>query len=239
MTTEERRWRDIWTYQAREIEGLASDRSLALRAGRRAHYSRIGDWLGPETAGRTLELGCGPGRYVALLSSLGHEVTGVDPHSFENWRTISARTGARFLSGVYAESLPFEDGAFDNVACLGAMLYFKDIDKALSELRRVTKKGGRAVFRTVNDRHLHTRVTGKRLDPAAPNYFSEHTLRTTLERHGFAVKRQFAYGVFPPFGDKTWWWLINGKLPIAFQEAISGATPASLRVNLMAFATVE
>lgn len=237
MSSEETRWRDIWTYQSTEIESLAAESGRALSAGKRAHYSKIAEWLGPDTKGRTLELGCGPGRYVALLAALGHDVVGVDPYPNPAWELIRKHRTVDIREGVFAENLPFEDEEFDHLACLGALLYFADPAVALAEMRRVTKPGGRALFRTVNDRHLFTRVTGKRLDPAAPNYYTAESLKRTLEDSGFEVHRQFAYGVFPPFGNKTWWWLINGKIPIAGQEAISALTPPSWRVNLVAFAT--
>lgn len=237
MTKDQQRWRDIWEYQSGEIETLAADPAIAARASLRAHYSRIGDLLGPETAGRVLELGCGPGRYVALLASLGHDVVGVDPHPNPTWDLITKHRAVEFRADVFAEELPFADSEFDHLACLGALLYFQNTETALAEMHRVTRPGGRAIFRTVNDHHLYTTVTGKRLDEAATNYYTPRTLRETLERAGFDVHRQFSYGIFPPFAAKTWWWLVNGQIPIAAQEAISALTPPYFRVNLIAFAT--
>ena len=236
MTREQDHWRDIWNYQASEIEALAAEPDRALMAGKRAHYSRIAKWLGPETKGRVLEIGCGPGRYVALLASLGHDVVGADPYPNPVWDLVRKHQPVDMREGVFAENLPFADGDFDHLACLGALLYFKNPEVALAEMRRVTRPGGRAVFRTVNHGHLYTRVTGKRLDEAAPNYYSPTTLRKTLEEAGFEVHQQFSYGAFPPFGAKTWWRLINGRIPIAAQELLSAMTPRPLRVNLVAFA---
>ena len=237
MSREQERWRDVWAFQSGEIEALAADAERALRAGLRPHYSRIASWLRPDLKGRVLELGCGPGRYVALLASLGHDVVGVDPFPDPSWDIIRKYRSTDLRSGVFAENLPFEDASFDHVACLGAMLYFKDIKRSLSEMHRVTRPGGRAVFRTVSDHHLYTLATGKRLDTSASNYFTPKTMKTALEASGFEVNRQFSYGFFPPFKSATWWWLVNGQIPIAAQEAISAFTFPAWRVNLVAFAT--
>jgi SAM-dependent methyltransferase len=45
-----------------------------------------------------------------------------------------------------AQSLPFPDGAFDLVTSRFGVMFFADTPRALGEIRRVLKKGGRAVF---------------------------------------------------------------------------------------------
>ncbi|MBI1886482.1 MAG: class I SAM-dependent methyltransferase [Chloroflexi bacterium] len=45
-----------------------------------------------------------------------------------------------------AESLPFEDGSFDAVTCRFGIMFFPQVEKALAEVRRVLKPGGRAAF---------------------------------------------------------------------------------------------
>lgn len=62
-----------------------------------------------------------------------------------------ARENARGLQNVSfrvadAQSLPFEDASFDAVTCRLGIMYFVDLSKALREIRRVLKPGGRAVF---------------------------------------------------------------------------------------------
>src|SRR6266480_1312689 len=122
----------IHAFQRDEIERLAKEPDFAAEAGRSEHFSRVADWLRPELGKRVLELGCGPGRYVAMLASLGFDVVAVDPASFDDtWNLIRKHHAVDFRSNVYAEDLPFEDASFDHVACLGALLYFKDPARAL------------------------------------------------------------------------------------------------------------
>ena len=44
--------------------------------------------------------------------------------------------------------LPFEDGAFDALVCVSVIEHLRELDAALSELRRVMRPGGLLVFGT-------------------------------------------------------------------------------------------
>src|SRR5262249_23009397 len=119
-TLAQRRARRIQAAQRREIERLLGDEAFARAAGSDPAYARAGEWLRPP--GRTLELGCGPGRFVALLATLGHTVVGVDVHEFPDWELLRPLSGVTLQSGVKAEELPFDDASFDHVSCIGALL---------------------------------------------------------------------------------------------------------------------
>jgi len=234
MKLSDKRWLAIQEAQRREIEQLSRDPDFAARMSRKSYFSRIGSWITPDYH-RVLELGCGPGRYVAMLSSVGHQVVGVDPCSYPDWAVFrSPNVDCR--SEVYAEDLPFEDKAFDAVACMGALLYFKDPGKALSEVRRVLKPGGRIVVRTVNRNNLYTRSTGLPLDAQAPNLYSRDELVRLLSDGGFNVIDTFTYGFYPPAAHGTWWYLSNVVLPIDIQKILSDLTPVDRRVTINAFA---
>jgi SAM-dependent methyltransferase len=237
MLSEESRGRAINAFQRQEILKLAEmDAADAEVAAHRPHYAGIGEWLPRGLGGRVLELGCGPGRYVALLSSLGFEVVGVDPASFALWDEIKARRDVEMISGVKAEQLPFPDASFDHVACVSALLYFDNAERALAEMRRVLKPGGRLYVRTVNSRNLSRRWTKTNIDPVALNYFDESELTAYLEKGGFEVRKTFSYGFYPPVMKAFWWYLCNGPIPISVQERLSALTPTDMRVTVAAFA---
>ena len=237
MWSRERRGRAINAFQRNEILALAAaDAKTAELASKRPHYSGIGDWLSPGLGGRVLELGCGPGRYVALLGSLGFEVIGVDPVSFPLWDEIKIHRNVNFLSGVKAEFLPFPDNHFDHVACISALLYFNDSKAALSEIKRVIKPGGRLCVRTVSSRNLSRRLRKINIDPVARNYLDEAELTHFLRGGGFDVHKTFTYGFFPPILTEFWWYLCNGTISINSQEKLSALTPADMRVSAIAFA---
>ena len=237
MWSTTKRNEEINAFQRREILSLAAAGPERAQAeSLRPHYTRIGEWLPGGTGERVLELGCGPGRYVALLGALGYDVVGVDPLLFPLWEEIKALRPVEFQHGIKAESLPFPDASFDHVACVSALLYFDDADKALFEMRRVLKPGGKLFMRTVSSTNLRRRFAKTNIDPAAKNYFDENELRAFLVKGGFEVTKTFSYGFFPPVMTTLWWYLCNGKIPLGVQEKLSGLTPPSLRVTAIAFA---
>ena len=236
MTLSPGQWDRIFEFQRREIAVLVEDRSEAERRSHLPAYARIGDWL-PGGGGRVLELGCGPGRFVAMLAQLGYEVVGIDPVPDENWAVLRQRLPVTMLDGIRAEDLPFPDRHFDHVACLGAFLYFEAPERALAEIRRVMNPGGRLVLRNVNRRNLYTAVTGRKIDRASRNLYTEQELRELLARSEFRVERSFSYGFWPPVATMYWWYLVNGVLPQAAQAVLSLLTPRRYRINITVFAT--
>lgn len=230
-------WERIHAFQAAEIERFASDAAFAKAMASEPHFSCVGQWLNAEHAGRALEIGCGPGRYVAMLASVGYDVVGADPVSYPSWEMLRKSPKITLTEGVSAEALPYPDASFDAVACMGALLYFKDADRAVSEIRRVLKPGGRLVVRTVNRTNLYRRVHKTNIDPATVNVYTEEELAAFLSRHGFDVARTFSYGFYPPVLISRWWRLSNGGLGYTAQQFISDLCPRSLRVSVNAFAT--
>ena len=103
-----------------------------------------------------LDAGCGDGRHLAALPSLGpvpSRVVGVDIAE-SILRTAAAATRA---AGVEAElvranleALPFPDGDFDLVLCTQAIEHVLDPPRALGELHRVLRRGGTLVISTDN-----------------------------------------------------------------------------------------
>jgi len=97
-----------------------------------------------------LEYGCGIGSYAVRLAERGAEVCGIDisPAAIERARASAAgATGDRpveFRVGD-AEKLDFTDGSFDLV-CGTGIIHHLDIGRAMGEVRRVLRPGGRAIF---------------------------------------------------------------------------------------------
>lgn len=98
---------------------------------------------------RVLEYGCGPGSYAFFLARNGAEVTGIDISeiAIEQARERAAREQLETINfrTMNAEALEFADHTFD-VVCGRAILHHLDLDKALTELARVLKPEGSAIF---------------------------------------------------------------------------------------------
>jgi SAM-dependent methyltransferase len=101
----------------------------------------------PERA-RILDIGCGTGELEPLLAGMfaGAEIVGVDldPAHLERARVRSAAFGARvrFETGD-ALALAFPDASFDLAVSRHVIHALPDAAKALSEMARVLKPGGR------------------------------------------------------------------------------------------------
>ena len=91
-----------------------------------------------------LDLGCGTGGNLELLSSFGH-VTGLEP-----WRPALALcpSDVSVLVQGTAETLPFRNDAFGLVAMLGVIEHVADDMGMLREARRVCRPGGNILLLT-------------------------------------------------------------------------------------------
>jgi SAM-dependent methyltransferase len=228
--------RGIQRTQAKEIRRLCTAGG-ARALGAKDAFCRLTRWLPPTKATTILEVGCGPGKYVALFSGLGYQVVGVDPHSFPDWEFLRAQPNVTFRDGVFAERLPYPDQSFDHVACLSAMLYFNDPLQGLREMRRVLKPGGRLIVRTVNRLNYYTRRTGKPVDPSSKNLYDMDQLTGLLREAEFAVEDQYAYGFLPPFGIGLFWYVLSVWLPYFAHDALSAACPRRSRWSNIVLAT--
>jgi len=95
---------------------------------------RLGDLRGRQV----LDIACGTGQWLGLLKSQGAVPSGIDISSVAVAACRGRLPGAEVHEGV-AEELPFADGRFDLVTCLGSLEHFIDQPRALQEMRRVAK----------------------------------------------------------------------------------------------------
>ena len=96
---------------------------------------------------RLLEVGCGTGLYLRELQRLAGLVVGVD---FSEGMLRKAR-GLLVLAD--AEHLPFRDGVFDQVLSITALQNFPEPLRALAEMNRVLRSGGRLVLSSLKKKH--------------------------------------------------------------------------------------
>src|ERR1043165_6718006 len=97
---------------------------------------------------RLLEIGCGTGTDLLQFARGGAQVTGLDltPRSIEIARRRFAVYGQ---SGTFAigdaENLAFPDESFDAVYSFGVLHHTPDTERAIREVHRVLRRGGRAI----------------------------------------------------------------------------------------------
>ena len=89
---------------------------------------------------RVLELGCGTGHWLSMLTANGCPAFGVDTSAMM-LRKARERTPSRLLR-ARAEELPFADRTFDRVLIVNALHHFTNAPRALREARRVLRDDG-------------------------------------------------------------------------------------------------
>jgi len=107
--------------------------------------------LEPES--RVLDVGCGPGVLAAEIAARfpAARVIGLDQNPDR-----STEAGARLdRFGGYAIvgdalALPFEDGSFDLVYCRFLLEYLRDPERAVREMVRVCRPGGRVILQDLD-----------------------------------------------------------------------------------------
>jgi arsenite methyltransferase len=129
---------------AKRLEGLYA--TADIRRRRRL----VREALGAAPGQRILDVGCGPGFYVAeLLDEVGPQgsVVGVDPSpamlALARHR-CEGHDNADFREGT-ATALPVEDESFDAALSVQVLEYVPDATAALIEMRRALRPGGRLV----------------------------------------------------------------------------------------------
>lgn len=123
---------------------------LLFRPSHRAMIRRIKTVAGDRPI-RVLDVGCGTGVFAARMREAlpGTQVWGVDLVSgmltkgIERWRHHAANVQP--VQGD-SERLPFAEGSFDFVTCANSFHHYPHQDRAVAELHRVLRPGGRLLL---------------------------------------------------------------------------------------------
>jgi ubiquinone/menaquinone biosynthesis C-methylase UbiE len=165
-----------------------------LHPGGQATTRRALQLIAVGPADRLLDVACGKGDSAILAArELGCTIAGID---YSEAGVIDAKRAAQaagvahqvtFQTGC-AEAPPFADGSFDAVLCECSLCLFADKHRALSEIRRVLRPGGRVAIADVlaeQDRlppSLHGALAAAACIGTA---LSEAELRQLLDMAGF------------------------------------------------------
>lgn len=112
------------------------------------------DRLDLRAGDRLLDMGCGGGRHAFAAMKRGAAVTALD-YSEGDLKDVRAIVGAMLEAGEVpstlpwgtvngdALDLPFPNGSYDRIVCSEVLEHIWDADRAIAELTRVLKPGGR------------------------------------------------------------------------------------------------
>lgn len=185
---ETERVRRIWEKIARDYDPRMSFVERLLFAGGR-------EWVCSQAEGHVLEIAVGTGRNLPFYPR-AVRLTGVDfsPAMLEIARRRAAEAGidAELREGD-AQALDFADASFDTVVCTLSLCSIPDDRRAVAEVKRVLRPGGRFLLME----HVRSPVLPVRFGQYVINWFSvrfqgDHMLREPLEHlrvFGFLVER--------------------------------------------------
>lgn len=166
--------------QFRELE----ERHWWFRGRRAVYLGLLREHLGSERPRATLDLGCGVGGFLGGLAELGGDVYPADLDR----ESLAVCRERGFPGGVVCDgyALPYRDAAFDLVALFDAIEHIPDDARALGEVARVLRPGGRVVVSVPAYPFLFANN-----DRVARHYrrYTRATLAAVLARAGLVVER--------------------------------------------------
>ena len=193
--------------------------------------------LAPSPGERALDIGAGPGLLTAEMAAAvgpAGRVEGIDTSAsmVEMARARCAAMPWVALRQDDAMALPFPDGAFDAATATQVYLYVRDLDRALAELHRVLRPGGRALVLDTDwdslvwhttDRARMARVLAAWEDHFVDAHLPSH-LAPALRRAGFRIERQTALPLLNSYYDEATYSAGMIDVICAFVEGRNGIT---------------
>jgi ubiquinone/menaquinone biosynthesis C-methylase UbiE len=186
-TSEKQRIRALY-----EKEAPSYDRQMGFFE--RILFTGNREWVCSRAQGKTLEVAAGTGRNLEFYPA-DVELTAIElsramleiaeQRAAEVGRVADLREGD-------AEALNFDDGSFNTVVCTYGLCTIPNDRKAVSEMTRVLRPGGRLLLAEhVRSPHRAIRAGQRLLDPLMVRFEGDHLLREPLEHvveEGLAVE---------------------------------------------------
>lgn len=199
--------KDVITYRMQKAgfgdgSRIALGEEYQLKPGDDSSHGRIGKLLRSRPAAKILDLGCSSGLFAQRMRSMGHHVTGVDVHQFDQ---IAERTDA-FYRADLNEGIPPEVGTgFEIVLSADVLEHLAQPAALVDQVRQVLEPHGSAIFCVPNFAHWYPRIRSALgmfdydqrgiLDSTHLHFFTRRSFRKLIEHGGFDVVRMEPVGL--------------------------------------------
>jgi malonyl-CoA O-methyltransferase len=148
------------------------------------HVQLILRFFGDLRHGRVLDIGCGKGRFARVLKDHNPDARIAALDLAEAMLRSVAADVAPCCASMTA--LPFPEGAFDAAYATESLEHAVDIERAIAEMCRVVRPGGKIVIIDKNAEHW-----GRLKTPAWEKWFHRKELEKLLRRHCREVDSEF------------------------------------------------
>ena len=189
------------------------------------------DWAAGGPGRRVLDVASGGGADARGLVLRGARAVGVEPSSrmlglARLVRPAGAGPAPGFVQ-AWADGLPFADASFDAALCKGSLDHFDQPERAIAEMARVVRPGGRVVLAIANfesaacrlargiDRVRHAWLgapvqPGRRMYDVPSDHFTRYDLALMREQAGRWLAIERLEGVSLGWGFPGWGRLLEG-----------------------------
>ena len=165
--------------------------------------------------GNILELGCGGGQGLELLSNNANAIIGcdIDENNLEKAKSIYSSHSKITLKNMDAEKLLLDDHSINTIILFETIYYINQVRLFFLEAYRILKQNGYIIICTANKDWPYFNPS-----PYSVQYYSVPELYNIASSFGFDVKM---YGSFPDFHDTT------------ISKVISYIKQAAIKFNVM------
>jgi len=147
----------------------------------------------PKGTSSILDVGCGRGEFLEYLSHKNFKnlaAVDISEEAINKVKELLPSCDARISTG---EKMPFPDGQFELLTCLGVLEHFLDIEGGLTEMNRVLQDNGKALIMVPNKDFIGWLFTkneekGTQQKEISETLYSVANWRELIENSGFKVK---------------------------------------------------
>lgn len=202
------------------------------------------EFLQPDPRMSVLDVATGAGHTAAAIAPLVDRVVALDlaPEMLLETQQLARRCDLTNIEMTLAdaEAIPFRDQAFDGVACRIAPHHFLDFRRAVNEMARVLRRGGRLAVEdscsppdAALDAFLHRLEVTR--DATHVRSYSENEWRAALSDAGLYVDRVQIYRKAHPIDEWTARSGLDEQQAAEVYDVLAAATPAARQYFEMAY----